>query len=276
MLLAACEVPPEAQDAESVFALLQLPTPAQAARDAADPYDPGKRYRGTVLLANAPFGGEDVYLRLYVARLEEPDPDPAVRAVAALALGMHGGPEHVPLLLRFIDDEDRLVRHSVTRALQRLHNADAVRPLLERLDPRREDERDVRAEAADALAQYPSREVLQGLIGALDDDQLAVSTIAERSLRTLTGQDLGPEPATWLAWAEEASNPFEGQQAYIYPVFRRDRSILEYLPFWPPPPNEIAASPAGFEAPRRVTPLPEPAKPATDEPSTPEPAAPGR
>ena len=39
-------------------------TPRQAALEALDPYNPDLRREGVVLLANAPFGGADIYLSI--------------------------------------------------------------------------------------------------------------------------------------------------------------------------------------------------------------------
>ena len=53
---------PEAQraaDSNSILAVFSPPKPADAARWSQDPSDPDKRLRGTSLLANAPFGGEE-------------------------------------------------------------------------------------------------------------------------------------------------------------------------------------------------------------------------
>ncbi len=241
--LTGCGAAPEA---ESVFAIVtpSMPTPAEAAAWMFDPYDPDKRFRGTVLLANAPFGGESVYLRGYEAQLG--DPDASVRAAAAFALGRHGGPEHVPMLVPLGRDDDRLVRLSVVRSLQRLHNPVAIPLLLERIDPEKEEDVDVRAAAAHALGQYAERRVIQGLIAALRDPRLSVTSNAAASLRTLTGEDFGDHYRQWFQWSLTATDPFAGRTAYTYPVFQRDPSGLERLPFWSKPPNEEPSTPAGM------------------------------
>lgn len=241
--LTACQSAPES---ESIFAALKSapPTPAEAATWMFDPYDSDRRFRGTVLLANAPFGGESVYLRGYEEHLG--DPDSSVRAAAAFALGRHGGPEHVPKLIPLVGDGDRLVRLSAVRSLQRLHNPEAVPVLIERLDSTVEDDVDIRAAAAHALGQYPERRVLQGLIAALRDNRLAVTRNAAASLRTLTGMDFGDDRREWFQWVASATEPFAGRTAYTYPVFSRDRSWLEHIPFWSQPPNEAPAPPAGM------------------------------
>lgn len=258
--MGGCEGNRISNDSQSIFdALPATPTPGVAAAWMFDPYDPDKRFRGTVLLANAPFGGESVYVNGYIQHLS--DPDASVRAAAAFALGQHGSPEHVPMILPLMSQEDRLVRISATRALQRLHNPVAVPALLNAIDPKKEQDADVRADAANALGQYAEPRVLQGLIAALDDERLAVTSNAAASLRTLTGQTFGDDRTTWFDWAAATKEPFSGQTAYLYPAFSRDRSWFEHIPFWPPPPNEESAQPIG-------------AAPAARDPSdSPQPAA---
>ncbi|MDX2113998.1 MAG: HEAT repeat domain-containing protein [Planctomycetota bacterium] len=229
----------------SIFGIFQPPTPAQAAAWAADEYDADKRYRGTLLLANAPFGGEGVYVEMYTKAAK--DEDPAVRAAAIRGLALHGSPEHVPLILDQIEDPDRLLRWESARALQRLHNPAAVPALIRRLTPDNEEDPLVRAAAADALGQYPEVRVVDGLITALGDRDLAVNNAALRSLRTLTGQDLSDNVRAWVAWKKDRQDLFAARRPYIYPVFYRDKNWVEViLPVFSPP-NEIAASPVGMD-----------------------------
>ncbi|MBL8764676.1 MAG: HEAT repeat domain-containing protein [Phycisphaerae bacterium] len=269
--LAGCEALEAAKNGESILAIFAQPTPAEAAVDSINPYDADKRARGTTLLLNAPFGGEGPYLKVYRQHLS--DPDPAVRAVAARALGRHGAPEHVPLLAPLLDDEDRGVRFEAARSLQRLHNESGIDALVNASDIRKEPDPDVRAEACTALGQYADPRVLNSLIASLDDEHLSVSMAALESLRTLTGQDLPDRPKDWLAWRESTTAPFAGRRPYVYPVFSRDREWVEYLPFVPGPPNETAAAPVGMP-PAAGSPLPAPV-PATPS-STPTKSPPPR
>ncbi len=114
--------------ATSIFQGFAPPSPTDAAKWAIDPYDADKRYRGTLLLANAPFANDPLYVQLFTDNAK--DKDPGVRAVAARGLGTHGGPEQVPLLVTMLKDEDPTVRTESARALQRLHNPVAIDPLL--------------------------------------------------------------------------------------------------------------------------------------------------
>lgn len=242
-----------AAQTESIFGLFAPPKPAEAAAWSQDPYDADKRYRGTNLLANAPFGGEDVYVRMYASKLgappaTEPDPDPGVRGIAARALGMHGDPASADLILPLLKEKDKNVRLEAARALQRIHNPKTVEPLMPLLVPKAEPEADVRSEVAIGLGQYAERRVVQSLVGALDDDSLLVTTNVRRSLETLTGKDFGEDQRAWLKWLGETQDIFVERKAFMYPVFQRDKYWYEYLPFVPPPPNEISGTPIGLGA----------------------------
>lgn len=238
---------------DSILGGLQTtPSPREAAAWATDPYDADKKARGTNLILNAPFGGAEAWVNLYRDYVKPPKPgevtSPAVRATAARGLGLHGSPEDVPLLIPLLKDEDKSVRLDAVKALQRLHNPAAIDPLIEltRLD--KEAEPDVRAGAAAALGQYAQPRVLQALIAALADDQLAVSNAALSSLRTLTGNDtLNDDRRAWLKWVADAKAPFADRRPYYYPVFQRDPVWLDYVPFvGGPVPNEQSAQPAGM------------------------------
>lgn len=276
--LAGCVSPEQrsqAAQSDSILALMPAPpSPAEAAAWAGDPYDPDKRFRGTVLLSNTPWGGESVYLQLYRARLgavpnSEPDSDPSVRAAAAFALGLHGSPEDAPTIAKLLTDSDRLVRVTAVRALQRIHNPDVIPALIARTypgppgglvdpdDPRQPElDPDIRAEAADALGQYPDDRVLQALIAALSDDRFSVTTAARKSLKTLTAQDFGDDKRAWLEWAKNPER-FAGKTPYVYPTFSREKGWLEYLPFFPQPArNEVPGSPVGLTAAESAQPVP--------------------
>jgi len=230
--------------ADSIFSVFEPPSPAVAAAMAVNEFNADDRQTGILLLSNAPWGGSDVYVRLY--RLALDDDDAAVRTAAVRALGLHGAPSDAGPIARLLGDQDRLVRWESARTLQRLHNPAAVAHLIRALDGRNEVERQVRAEAATALGQYAEQRVLDALILALDDPDLTVNAAARQSLRVLTGLDHGYEPRPWLAFVRGQSDPFAGRVAYRYPAFSRDRKWFEWFnPFFELP-NEISAAPVGM------------------------------
>lgn len=260
-LLAGCDSPDSMRGATSLLQMWQPPSPLEAAEMAIDPWDADARARGTMLLANGYFGGEDPYHALYLERAG--DEDPNVRAAALRGLSLHGQPEDVPVIAAALEDANTRVRLEAARALQRVHNTAAIDALVvhTRLpvlptpptptspgNPGQpgETEPTVRVEAASALGQYAEPRVVQPLIRALDDRFLAVNEAARRSLWTLTGQDFGFDAKAWQEWYKQTDDLFAGRTAYIYPAFHRDKFFWEYLPFVPEPPNETASTPVGF------------------------------
>lgn len=245
--LSGCEWIDEARakggTGDSVLEFFQPPSPQQAVAWATDPYDADKRYRGLLLISNAPFGGDSLYIRMY--EQASADGDPGVRAMAIRALGRHGSPEHVPIILNSFSDKDDLVRWECARALQRIYAPEAVAPLIERLDRETEDDVLVREAAAIALGQYPEPRVAQALFSALNDRNLSVNVAANRSLQILTGESLPPDATRWIRWYNETDDPFAGGGEYEYPVFARDAVWWEYLAPWSEVPNEVAGRPAG-------------------------------
>lgn len=232
--------------ADSILApVFKQMSPADAAAWAADPYDADKRARGMNMLANAPFGGAEAYVKMYRERLN--DDNAPVRAVACRALGLHGNAEDVPRIVPLTKAEEILVRLEATRALQRLHNPAAVPALITRLDLDKESEPEIRAEAANALGQYAEGSGMQALMTALADPSLLVNRSAHASLRTLTGNDeLPADRKAWVNWTKATDKPFAGRRPYVYPVFKRDSRWLDYLPFAGPVPNEQPSTPVGF------------------------------
>lgn len=231
-------------EGESILEIFTPMSPSEAAAWAADPFNPDKRQRGILMLASAPFGGEAVYLRLYENSLN--DEDAGVRSAAVRALSQHGLVEHAPTIARLLrEDSSVLVRREAAHALQRIHNPTVVEPLIAAVNERREEDADVRAMAAIALGQYREPRVVQALIGALQDRMLRVNDAALASLTTLTGRDFGMNTAEWVAWAGRTRNLFADAQAYEYPVFQREWTMLERVVPWLNPPNEIPAEPVG-------------------------------
>lgn len=231
-------------EAESIFSVFAPPSPTEAAAMATNEYSADDRQLGILLLANAPWGGADVYVRLY--RLGLDDEDGAVRTAAVRAIGLHGSPDDAARIAELLDDPDRLVRWEAARSLQRLHNPSVVASLMTKTSGANEDEVPVRAAAATALGQYAEQRVLDALILALDDPDLTVNAAARDSLNTLTGEDFGYEPRPWVEFVRGNPEPFAGRQTYTYPAYSRDRKWFEWFNPFLDIPNEISAAPVGM------------------------------
>lgn len=246
LALSGCELPQldMKPGATSVLPEFGPPTPSEAAAWAIDKYDANNRYRGTLLLAGAPYAGESVYMELF--RDNADDVDPGVRAASVRAIANHGGMDDVKYIVNGLKDADKGVRVEAARGLQRIHKAEAVQPLLDVLDAEKEPEDDVRLEAALALGQYAESRVLDGLIVAIADPNLAVNRNTLFSLRVLTGQDFGYDQKAWMLWAKNEGKPFAARGGYMYPAFSREKRWWEHLPFMGNPPNEPSSVPVGM------------------------------
>lgn len=242
---------PSAQRNDSLLSLFSGPSPTQAAAWAIDDLSADNRYRGTVILANAPYAGQEVYLELFRDNMNPArEPYAIVRGAAVRGLAHHGSPEDVPRLLEALEtEESTAVRAEIVRALQRIHAPEAVSPLIALLRDIDDEPPQIRAEAANALGQYPEQRVLDALVLALRDDSLLVNERALQSLNTLTGEDFGDDDAAWFDWRDDAPRPFVERSRYIYPIFERGPKYYEWLPLVPDPPNEVASTPVGFPEP---------------------------
>jgi len=226
---------------------ITTPTPTEAAMDMLDMDSADNRRKGVSLISASPFGGEEVYLRVYRELLREPDP--TVRAASARALGTHGSPDDAALLAQAIDHEidreqsdatvtvlkynepDALVRWEAANGLTKIHNPAAVGPLIKAL--LRDSDADVRAASATALGQYPQSEVYDALLQGLLDPQFRVARAARESLKTLTGTDKGADKDAWLAYrSENPAELFTDQLTYTYKPWVAPPGFFDKLKFW--------------------------------------------
>ena len=222
------------------------PTPQEAAQWAADPNDRENARRGTMLLANAPWGGAPAYLQMY--RLYAEDAlDPLVRAAALQALGRHGEASDAALVAKSLSSPFRQTRLAAAKALQRLHDPLVSDTIWSRLVDVNEDT-DVRTELAIALAQYPTPAVFQALVSALSQRDLAVNVAAVDSLRTLTGMEYAIDEDAWLAFYVSTPTPFANARIPLYPTFVRAIDTWDRLLFWAPVTFENPDVPTGVKA----------------------------
>lgn len=236
---------------DSLLSLFAPPEPARAAAWAIDDLNADNRYRGTIILANASYAGEDVYLELFRDNMNrDKEPYAIVRAAAVRGLAHHGLPSDAERLLDALENDDSLaVRTEVVRALQRIHSPEAVGPLIRLLRDRESQQSQIRAEAANALAQYPEGRVFDALVLALGDDSLLVNQAALGSLEILTGVSHGESARAWFDWRDQTEAIFANRTPYLFPVFERGRKYYEWFPLVPDPPNETASTPVGFAEP---------------------------
>ena len=232
-------------DVDSFFSDLTPPTPAQAAAWASDLNDPENQRRGLSLLSNAPWGGDEPYVRLYRLYVDEPT-DPLVKSTALQALGRWGEPTDAVKIADFLSSPSSIVRLAASKSLQRLHDPAVADRIWIRLVDENEDAL-VRVELAIALAQYPGDRAFQALCLALDARELVVNLAAADSLRILTGQDFGLDRRMWLAWYGSTAKPFASEEVFLYPTFVRKITFLDRLAFWKSYVFETPAPPRGMD-----------------------------
>ncbi|MCC6581584.1 MAG: HEAT repeat domain-containing protein [Phycisphaeraceae bacterium] len=222
------------------------PSPSEEARNMFNVYDPDIRRRAVSNLSAAPFGGEDPYLRSY--RLLIDDPDPTVRAASVKALGLHGKVTDASLISVRLRDVSSVVRWEAAKALQKIHNPDAVKALIIALLD--DDDADVRMASATALGQYAQNEVVSALVSALSDQEHGVVHAAMVSLQTLTGQDIGSNGMNWLTWIDQNSaNLFAGRRTYTWMPYEKPRGFWDKVKFWKKRTTVTPRIPTGMDDP---------------------------
>ncbi|MFM1829663.1 MAG: hypothetical protein RLZZ558_3 [Planctomycetota bacterium] len=229
------------------------PTPQQAAQWAVDPYDSEKQRHGTMLLANAPWGGSPVYVSMYRVYVEE-NSDPLVKVAAIEALGRHGEPQDAELVARMLRHPSPQVRLAAAKALQRLHDPRVSSLICSRLVDESE-EGAVRVELAVALGQYATDDAFQALAATLDARELAVNLAALDSLQLLTGRDFGLDRPLWLSWYRSTSAPFDREMVYLYPTYQREKGFWDWITFWSPLTFEKPSIPRGMTEPGGAAPV---------------------
>jgi hypothetical protein len=232
------------------------PSPAEAGRWAVDDGDPENQRRGVLLLGNAGFGGEPVYVNLYRLYIEE-NSDPVVKATAIQALARHAAPDDALLIARQLDSKVEQIRVAAAKGLQRVHDPRVADVIWKKMI-NEEEVSAVRVELAVALAQYPTRVVFEALCAALDDRELAVNLAAANSLRLMTGADFGLDAPLWRRWADATPGALRADVPYYYPTFQRELGFGDYLLFWAIPTFEEPGVPSGLREGAAPPPAPAP------------------
>ncbi len=242
-LLASCES--MSSDFASLSNSFSPPTPAQAAQWALDPYDAENQRRGTVLLANAPWGGSIAYVNMYRIYVED-NADPLVKASAIDALARHGDVSDADLIGKQLQNKNIHVKIAAAKALQRIHDPKMTAILCSRGTDDAEDA-SVRIEIAIALGQYAADDSFQALCAMIDQRELAVNLAANDSLRLLTDHDFALDRRLWLSWYRADKTPFRKELQYLYPTYQREKGFWDHVIFWAPLTFEKPGVPVGMD-----------------------------
>lgn len=135
------------------------------------------------------------------------DEDPDVRWAAAWTLGEIGpkAEEAVPALIQSLKDEDPNVRRTSAWALGAIgaRREGVIPALIQTLEGDEDPSaRELAAWALGALGPK-AEEVVPALIRALGDNNPEVRWVVLSALKTVTGQDFGPDTLRWQSWWEE-------------------------------------------------------------------------
>ena len=230
----------------ALFDPLLFESPGEVANQMFDMSNPDKRRRAVELISAANWGGADEYVRAYRVLLMT-DEDDTVRSACLRALGRHGSPEDVLRIVKFLAaDQETFIRWEAATALQKIHNSAAIDPLTRTI--RQDPDSDVRMAAARALAQYAKPDVVQSLVGVLNDHDFGVAHRAGQSLAILTGQDFGMDASRWFEWSRQhAADLFSERQEYTWQPYEKPRGVLDKAQFWKQPDPVRPRRPTGLE-----------------------------
>jgi hypothetical protein len=195
-------------------------TPGRYARMMEDDQSADLRRTGILrLVTDYEFARTDPYTKRYW-QIAQGDPDYLVRVAAIRALNRARMPSVTPIAVRALDDGNPLLRLEAAKALANVPDEKAVPALIRHMDAlievrgeagrpeQLQESRDVRVAAADALRNFPTRDVAKALTDALHDKDFEVSWQARKSLVLMTGHDFKYDQGSWREYFSKADKPF--------------------------------------------------------------------
>jgi hypothetical protein len=195
-------------------------TPGKYARMMEDDQSGDQRRTGILrLVTDYDFARKEPYTRRYW-QIAQGDPDYLVRVAAIRALDRSRSATVTPIATTALDDSNPLLRLEAAKALANIPDAKAIPALIKHMNPiidvRAEsgrleavqESRDVRVACADALRNFPNRDVTTALVDVLRDKDFEVSWQARKSLVLMTGHDFKYDQNVWRDYFSKAENPF--------------------------------------------------------------------
>jgi hypothetical protein len=195
-------------------------TPARYAQMMEDDKSPDQRRTGILrLAADYEFARKEPYTRRYW-QIAQGDPDALVRVAAVRALNRSRQPSVTPIAIKYLDDASPLLRLEAAKALANVPDPKAVNVLLKHLAPTidvrgeggrlelQPESRDVRVACADALRNYPTKDVAKALVDVLDEKDFEISWQARKSLILMTGHDYRYNQPKWREYFLKSDQPF--------------------------------------------------------------------
>jgi hypothetical protein len=196
-------------------------TPGRYARMMEDDKSPDLRRTGILkLVTDYDFARKDPYTKRYW-QIAQGDPDSLVRVAAIRALDRARMSTVTPIAIRALDDPNPLLRLEAAKALANVPDEKAIPALTRHMQPIIEvrgeggrpeniqESRDVRVACADALRNYPNRDVAKSLVDVLADKEFETSWQARKSLVLITGHDYKYDQTKWRDYLAGAQSPFQ-------------------------------------------------------------------
>lgn len=204
------EIPPAAQNDALQWIVGKLLGDSQEQRrqqllESLTSPDADIRREGAALLGTAPSAHWEATPEI-LRMMALGDQNEHVRATALRTLAKVGTPDTLATVLsKAASDPSALVRSECVAVTTNVENDVAVATLTSILAY--DSDAEVRRAAATALANHRQRRAINALLAALSDDEFKVSYAARRSLKQLSGQDLGDDPDAWRSWLFAESDP---------------------------------------------------------------------
>jgi len=194
--------------------------PGKYARMMEDEQSADNRRTGILKLAgDFEFGRGEPYTKRYW-QIAQGDPDGLVRAAAIRALNRSRDKNGQEIYLKGMDDANPLIRIESAKALANMPDPKAVPLLVKHLAPeydvkgeggrpeKAQETRDIRVVCADALRNYPDKDVAQRLVQMLREKDFEIAWQSRKSLVLLTGRDYKYDVDKWQEYLTKTANPF--------------------------------------------------------------------
>jgi HEAT repeat protein len=195
-------------------------TPGRYARMMEDDQSADVRRTGILrLVTDFEFARKDPYTRRYW-QIAQGDPNYLVRVAAIRALDRSRKSTVTPIAIKTMDDPNPLLRLEAAKALANVPDQSSIPALIRHMNPiidmrgesgrmeQVQESRDVRVACADALRNFPNRDVTTALVDVLRDKDFEVSWQARKSLVLLTGHDFKYDQNAWRDYFTKAEKPF--------------------------------------------------------------------
>ncbi len=172
-----------------------------------DRASPDNRREGMNKLIDFGFLSNELF-RKRCRQIAQSDTDFTVRAAAIRTGNRARDRRATNVFIKGLDDKSEWVRLESAKALANVPDVNAADGLVKLLS-NKDETKDVRVAAADALKHYRTLPVARALTSALNEKAFVIAWQARRSLRYLTEKDFGYDEGAWLTYFTGPQTPLE-------------------------------------------------------------------